>query len=118
MLAYVTVATDQLEPRERAELVDAIAIRTFDADELEAAALDAGLVLQSVDRIDSEWRERMIENGDWDVGADLLHLARLRRGGFAGPAAAAAWGGLVWGVYQLLGKLCPTVYVWFKASSN
>ena len=27
-------------------------------------------------------------------------------------------GGLVWGIYQLLGKTCPTVYVWSKASST
>jgi hypothetical protein len=27
-------------------------------------------------------------------------------------ALEAAWGGLVWGVYQVLGKLSPTVYVW------
>ena len=112
LLAYVTLATDRLEPRERAELVDAVAIRTFDAPALEAAAEAAGLSLRSVDRIDSEWRERMLEEGTWSAGDDLLHVARLRRGGFAGPAAAAAWGGLVWGVYQLLGKLCPTVYVW------
>ena len=26
--------------------------------------------------------------------------------------------GLVWGIYQLLGKTCPTVYVWSKASSS
>lgn len=112
LLAYVTLATERLEPRERAELVDAIAIRTFDADPLEAAAEAAGLRLRSADRIGSEWRERMIEDGTWDAGEDLLHVARLRRGGLTGPSAAAAWGGLVWGVYQLLGKTCPTVYVW------
>jgi len=112
ILAYVTLATERLEPRERAELVDAIAIRMFDADRLEAAAEAAGLRLRSVDPIGSEWRERMIEDGTWDAGEDLLHIARLRRGDVAGPEAAAAWGGLVWGAYQLLGKTCPTVYVW------
>jgi hypothetical protein len=51
-------------------------------------------------------------------GADLLRLARLRRCEDAlaeryGPEpVAAATGGLLWGIYQLLGKLCPTVYVW------
>jgi SAM-dependent methyltransferase len=112
LLAYVTLATGRLEPRERAELVDAIAIETFDADELEEAARAAGLTLRSVDPLRSEWRERMIEDGTWNAGEDLLHLARLRRGGFEGPDAVAAWGGLIWGIYQLLGKLCPTVYVW------
>jgi SAM-dependent methyltransferase len=112
LLAYVTLATDRLEPRERGELVDAIAIKTFDAEPLEQAAADAGFTLRSLDRLGSEWRERMIEDGSWAAGEDLLRIARLRRGGFEGPDAVAAWGGLVWGAYQMLGKLCPTVYVW------
>ena len=112
LLAYVTLATDRLEPRERAELVGAMAIRTFDAETLEQAAADAGFTLRSVDRLGSEWRERMVEDETWDAGDDLLEIARLRRGGYAGAEADAVWGGLVWGVYQMLGKLCPTVYVW------
>ena len=118
MLAYVTLATEKLEPRERAELVAATAIETFDADVLERAAAAAGLEQRSVDRLGSEWRESMIEQGTWDAGEDLLHIARLRRGEFRGTDAEAAWGGLVWGIYQLLGKTCPTVYVWSKASSS
>ena len=47
-----------------------------------------------------------------DPAESLLQIARLRRSGFEGPQAQAAYGGLVWGIYQLLGKLCPTVYVW------
>jgi sarcosine/dimethylglycine N-methyltransferase len=118
MLAYVTLATDRLEPKERAEIVEATAIETFDAVALERAAAAAGLEQRSVERLGSEWRESMLEQGTWNAGEDLLHLARLRRGGFAGADAEAAWGGLVWGIYQLLGKTCPTVYVWSKASSS
>ena len=112
LLAYVTLATDRLEPRERAELAEATAIRTFDAGVLEHAAEKAGLTLRSVDPVGSEWRERMIEDGTWDPGEDLLQIARLRRGNFTGAEAEAAWGGAVWGIYQLLGKTCPTIYVW------
>ena len=36
---------------------------------------------------------------------------------YGAPAVDAVWGGLVWGLYQLLGKLCPTVYVWSTTSS-
>ena len=120
MIAYVTLATERLEPRERAELVDAAAIASFDAAEIEAAAAAAGLALQSVDRLGSEWRERMIEDKTWDPSQDLLQLARLARSDFAeqyGEAAvAAARGGLLWGIYQLLGKLRPTVYVWTSST--
>ena len=116
MIAYVTLATERLEPRERAELVEAAAIASFDAEEVEAAARAAGLVLGSVDRLGSEWRERMLEDATWSANQDLLQLARLARGDFAeryGEAATkAARGGLLWGIYQLLGKLCPTIYVW------
>lgn len=112
LLAYVTLATDRLEPRERAELATATAIRTFDSAVLEEAAEAAGLTPRSVDHLGSEWRERMLEDGTWSASEDLLHIARLRRGGLTGPEADAAWASLVWGVYQLLGKTCPTVYVW------
>lgn len=118
MVAYVTLATERLEPRERAELVDGSAIATFDADVLERAAADAGFEQRSVDPLGSEWREAMIEEGRWSPADDLLALARLDRGGFAGPEAEAARGGLLWGIYQLLGKTCPTVYVWSRASST
>jgi ubiquinone/menaquinone biosynthesis C-methylase UbiE len=112
MVAYVTLATDRLEPREREELMAAAAIRIFDPRPIEAAARDAGLATRSVDRLGSEWRERWLEDGDWSADHDLIRLARLRRGDFDGRVADAVWGGFVWGVYQLLGKTCPTVYVW------
>src|SRR5205085_10187239 len=50
LVAYVTLPTARLEPRERAELVDAAAIASFDAEDVEAEAGDAGLVLRSLDR--------------------------------------------------------------------
>jgi SAM-dependent methyltransferase len=118
MLAYVTLATERLDTRERAELVDAIGIETFDGGVLERAAADAGLEQRSVERLGTEWRESMLERGTWDANDDLLRMARLRRGGFEGSEVDAAWGGLVWGIYQLLGKTCPTVYVWSRASSS
>lgn len=120
MVAYVTVATERLEPRERDELVAALALvpASLEGGELRHAAESAGLALVSEERLGSEWRERMIESGEWDAAADLLSLARLRRrdaelGERHGAAAVdAAAGGLLWGVYQLLGKLRPTVFVW------
>jgi SAM-dependent methyltransferase len=116
-VVYVTVPTERLEPREAAELADAVALTLHTAEDVERAAVAAGLAEQRVERLGTEWRERMLEDGDWDARADLLRLARLRRSGVEGPEAQAAWGGLVWGIYQLLGKLCPTVYVWSKTSS-
>ena len=113
MIAYVTLATNLLEPRERAWLSEAVALVNLDADELEAAASTLGLE-QKVE-LGSEWRERMIEDGEWDANDTLLRIARMRRLGIDNPVDGAD---LVWGIYQLLGKLCPTVYVWSKTSSD
>jgi hypothetical protein len=60
----------------------------------------------------------MIEDGSWNPADDLLRLSRLHRrepelleqhGATRVAAYAAA---RRWGVYQLLGKLCPTIYLW------
>lgn len=117
-VVYVTVPTERLEPREAAELADAVALTLHPGEEIERAAEAAGLAELRVERLGSEWRERMLEDGEWDAAADLLRLARLLRGRdelaaeHGAAAVEAAWGGLVWGVYQVLGKLAPTVYVW------
>ncbi|MHB8470267.1 MAG: class I SAM-dependent methyltransferase [Gaiellaceae bacterium] len=118
MLAYATFATERLEPREAAELTAAAALTSLDPAAVEAAAGDAGLVLRSRELLGSEWRERMLEDGAWNAQEDLLHIARLRRqrhelaARYGGAAVDAALGGLLWGIYQLLGKLRPSVYVW------
>jgi SAM-dependent methyltransferase len=124
MLAYVTLATDLLEPREAEQLFEALAIvpESVDSAGLERRAAEAGLKLVSSTRLGGEWRERMIEDGSWDPADDLLRLSRLRRReaelverhGEAHVAARAA--GKLWGVYQLLGKLCPTVYLWERGA--
>ena len=112
LVAYVTLATELLEPRERAWLSDALALVNLDGDRIEAAA--SPLTLEQKIELGSEWRERMIEDGEWDTNDALLRIARMRRLGIVNPVDGAD---LVWGVYQLLGKLCPTVYVWSKTSS-
>lgn len=113
MVAYVTLATDRLEPRERAWLSDALALVNLDGDRVEAAA--SPLRLEQKIELGSEWRERMIEDGEWDPTVALLRIARMRRLGIDSPIDRADF---VWGIYQLLGKTCPTVYVWSKASST
>jgi SAM-dependent methyltransferase len=112
MLAYVTLATGLLEPREAAWLEDACALATLDGARIEAAAAAAGLARVERVVLAGEWRERMIEDGEWDANEALLRLSRLRRRGATGSEAESYAADKVWGVYQLLGKLCPTVYLW------
>jgi len=119
-VVYVTLPTERLEPREAEELTRALALSGVTRAELEQAARNAGLAERSVERLWSEWREEMAESGRWNVGGEVLELARLQRHRhelvtqYGESAVDAEWGGLVWGVYQVLGKLCPTVYVWTR----
>ncbi len=77
MVAYVTLATDRLEPREAAEIsaLGAIVPESFTAAQVETAAAEAGFVTREVDVVSPEWRERMLEDADWDRGG---HHARDR----------------------------------------
>jgi SAM-dependent methyltransferase len=120
MLAYVTCSTASLEPKEAAALFNALAIvpESTQPDALERHASAAGLNLVSQTQLGGEWRERMIQDRTWDPGDDLLRLSRLHRlehelreryGDAYVDAYAAAQ---MWGVYQLLGKLCPSIYIW------
>jgi SAM-dependent methyltransferase len=123
MVAYVTLRTELLEPKEAAMLVDAMALvpESLDTAHVEESARAAGLVPVAVERLGGEWRERMIEDGSWNASETLLELSRLQRRepelteAFGAESVAAFRGGSVWGVYQLLGKLRPTVYVWERS---
>jgi SAM-dependent methyltransferase len=116
MLAYVTCSTDALEPREAQWLFDAVAVvpESTDPARIEACAADVGLQLVSKTELGGEWRERMLEDGTWSANDALLQLSRLHRSSanLDDPRVAAYAADKVWGIYQLLGKTCPTVYVW------
>jgi sarcosine/dimethylglycine N-methyltransferase len=120
VLVYVTCSTDRLEPREAAWLFDALAIvpESTDPRSIEARAEAAGLALVSKTVLGGEWRERMLEDGTWSANDDLTEVSRLRRTGadFGDPRIAAQAAGAAWGIYQLLGKTCPTVYVWTSST--
>ena len=121
MLAYVTCATERLEPGEAAWLFDALAIvpESTQPDAIESRAADAGLELVSKTELGGEWRERMLADGTWSANDDLSEVSRLRRSGadFDDARVAAQAAGAMWGVYQLLGKTCPTVYAWRRSST-
>jgi len=120
MLAYVTCATPLLEPREANELFEALAIvpESMDPARVKSQATAACLTLVDEVALGGEWRERMIEDGSWDPGDDLIRLSRLDRrepelvARYGRAQVAAYLAGRRWGVYQLLGKLRPTVYLW------
>ena len=119
MLVYQTFATEACEPAEAQRLFGASASRpeNMSPEFFERTARKAGFDLIRSEQLHGEWRERMLEDGTWDAVADLLALSRLNRGEpelvkrYGRDAVEAVRAGLVWGVYQILGKTCPTIYV-------
>lgn len=115
---YVTLATDLLEPREAERLFQALALvpESMSRRFFEETASEAGFEIVMRDPIGSEWRERMLEGGGSDIVEALLHVSRMRRREedlvreHGRDVYEAGLAGDTWGVYQLLGKLCPTVY--------
>jgi SAM-dependent methyltransferase len=119
MLVYQTFATSACEPDEAKRLFAASASRAenMSTEFFESSARAAGFHIVRTERLFSEWRERWLEDGEWDVAADLLALSRLHRREdvlverHGRAAVEAIRGSLVWGIYQILGKTCPTIYV-------
>ncbi len=119
MLVYQTFATDRLEAGEAAKLYPPLAVVAQNMLFLTVqwALKDTGLVLAEKDVIGSEWREWWEENGVATTSKQLLQIARMQRdrerlieeiGALAYENELA---NCYWGVYQMLGKLEPMVYV-------
>ncbi len=119
MLVYQTFATSALEANEAARIYAAMAIVPHNMDEeaFHASAQAAGLRITTRDVISSEWRERWAEEGSTALLDDLLSIARLRRSEndlvahFGRDHYEATYASSLWGIYQMLGKLQPTVYL-------
>ena len=119
MLTYQTFGTSLLEPNESRRLTSALAIQgvNMSAAYFESGARQAGLRVILTDAIDSEWQEGWLEDGDPRVPEALLRVARMRRTRdslvqrYGEPRYEAMLAGSLWGVYQLLGKLCPTLHL-------
>lgn len=119
MLVYQTFATALLEPNEARRLYNAMAIvsENMSPSSFERAARRAGFLISETDPIDSEWRELWIEGGDTELMQSLLRIARLRRSResllhrYPERQLEALLAGRLWGIYQMLGKLCPTLYL-------
>lgn len=119
MLIYQTFATPLLEPPEAARLYLPLAIipANMSTAYFEEVTRHAGFHLMEKDSIGSEWREAWEEDGTHTTSTQLLHLARLRRKRDAYIAALGRTlyevelANCYWGVYQMLGKLCPTCYI-------
>ena len=119
MLVYMTVATELLEPREAEWLYPPLGVvpANMDSANVEAAFGDVGLQIVRRDAIGSEWREHWEEDGTRTTSKQLLQIARMRRDRerLLAEIGAANYDSELanchWGVYQMLGKLRPMLYV-------
>jgi SAM-dependent methyltransferase len=118
MLVYLTFATDQLEPLEARLLAGrTIVLQNMRSPYFERCAEDAGFGIDEVDVISSEWREAREARGDTDTTEKLLRLARLRRAEslmrreLGSAMFEAVIQDCLWGVYQMIGKTRPTIYL-------
>jgi cyclopropane fatty-acyl-phospholipid synthase-like methyltransferase len=122
-VVHASFETELLERAERGRLVRGLALaeRSLSAPAVEAALEDAGLRIRHRDRVGSEWREWSEEHGDPVASGPLLRAARMVRDR---DRLCAELGKeryerelalTLWRPYQMLGKLCPTVYVLDRA---
>ena len=118
MLVYQSFATELLEPLEARRLYDVLGLvgEYMSVESFEREARRAKFRIGEVEKIGSEWRELWLEGGDRDLIDDLLRVARMRRtqdqliARYGKGRYEAVIASSLWGVYQMLGKLCPTVY--------
>jgi SAM-dependent methyltransferase len=116
---YQMTATDWLTPAEAARLWPPIGAYASSVDprRFEAAIAAGGLTVVQCIQLGGEWRERDEEDGGGRTCRELLYVSRLLRNRpayrerFGADAYEAMLANCLWGVYQMIGKLNPRVYV-------
>jgi SAM-dependent methyltransferase len=117
-LVYQMFGTDRLEPREAEWLWTTMGVVPQSARpaRTEAAITHAGLHIETCIELGSEWGEWAEEQADQGT-RHLLHAARLLRSPeryraqFGHTAYDFMLGDCLWGVYRMIGKLSPRIYL-------
>lgn len=116
---YQMTATDWLTPVEAARLWPPVGIQasSVDPENFEAAIAAGGLTIAQSIQLHGEWREYAEEDGTGTTSLQLLRVSRLLRNRpayeerFGADAYEAMLTDNLWGVYQMIGKLNPRIYV-------
>jgi len=119
MLAFQMFATPWLEASEAERLWPPIAAVPANTDpaRFERAVAGAGFRVDRMEELRSEWREHGEESGPGRTSRQLLHAARLLRdpdryrSKMGSTDYEVELGDALWGIYQMIGKLSPRVYV-------
>lgn len=118
ILVYQWFGTERLEPREAAWLWKTMGVLPTSADprRTETAIKAAGLRIEKLIELGSEWGERAEEDSG-DASRRLLRAARLLRAPeryiarFGQAAYEIMLGDCLWHIYRMIGKLSPRAYV-------
>ncbi|MGH3302607.1 MAG: class I SAM-dependent methyltransferase [Streptosporangiaceae bacterium] len=116
---YQMTATDWLTAAEAARLWPPAGIYTSSVDpqHFETAITAAGLTIGQCIQLHGEWRERAEEDGAGLSSRQLLWVSRLLRNRpayesrFGTDAYEAMLTDSLWGIYQMIGKLNPRIYL-------
>ncbi|HEX5401823.1 MAG TPA: class I SAM-dependent methyltransferase [Pseudonocardiaceae bacterium] len=116
---FQMMATDWLTPAEADRLWPPVGVHASSADpaRFDAAIAAGGLVIDRCIELQGSWRERSEEDGQGRTSEQLLWSSRLLRNRtmyeerFGRAAYEATLSNCLWGVYQMIGKLNPRVYV-------
>jgi ubiquinone/menaquinone biosynthesis C-methylase UbiE len=119
-VVFQMTATDWLTAAEADRLWPVLGVHAASVDpaHFEAAIAAAGLTVEQRIELHGEWRERSEEDQiAYRSSRQLLHASRLLRNRrhyeeeFGTAAYDAMLANSLWGVYQMIGKLSPRVYV-------
>lgn len=118
-VVFQMLAGDWLEPLEAQRLWAGAAVVPASTDRagFEAAIAAGGLTITRNVDLGSQWRETAVEEGSWSPSKDLLRTARLLRdrerlvARFGERDYRIMVSSCLWGIYQMIGKLSPRVYV-------
>jgi len=116
---YQMTATEWLTPAEAARLWPPAGIyaSSVDPGNFEAVITAAGLTIKQCIQLYGEWREGAEEDGTGLSSRQLLWTSRLLRNRpayeqrFGADAYEAMLTNSLWGIYQMIGKLNPRLYV-------
>ena len=125
MLVYQTFSTDLMEAQEAAFIYNTMGIVPQNQSDafFEKTARSVGFAIAEKDAVASEWREFWEEDGTRKTSEQLLRIARMRRNRdeliplLSETHYNIEIADCLWGVYQMIGKLCPTVYVLEKKNA-
>jgi ubiquinone/menaquinone biosynthesis C-methylase UbiE len=119
VLVYQMFATPLLEPAEAERLWSSLAVVPANTNHtvFEDAIRRAGLRIEARHELHGEWREHLEEHDQGRTSRQLRRASRMTReperylDELGEDEYRVELGDCLWGIYQMIGKLSPSIYV-------